>query len=476
MVRRRLLCVVLLGMLMLPAGAQPPTPADGENPFGIVEGMWFAHLSCDLGVSWERIIFDWGQHQPSGPDDWNTLNVDDRWLRAASDCQREVVAVIKNVPAWATDGTPGVGVPRGLDLPLDDAGNLWASFMRRAAAYYAPRGVHRFIILNEPDIDRETYGFEFEGGLEDYAAMLRVAYHAVRQGNPAARVHLAGTTFWHDIQSGRPIYLSRLLEHYTATDPQAAAHGFYFDALSLHIYFRSESMPVIVGRMRDLLDRYGLTETPIWVNETNTSPNLDPAWPVTRPQFQVTLAQQQAYLVQAVALALASGVERLAVYKLWDQNAEVGIETFGLLTPNTEDRQPRPAYYTYRAIVRHFRGVEHTAWAVTPQVYALRLTHADDRHTLVVWARTAQSAAFQLTDAGSKGYRIGLDGTLTRVNPTDRFVLEGAQCDDRDGCAVGGVPVILALPPHAGSATLTLDGQALPWQTGQPPSSVVIDA
>ena len=467
---RLLLCLLL--MLVASIQAQPPTPSEGENPFGVVEGMWFPNLACDLGVGWERIIFDWGQHQPTGADDWNTLNVDDRWLRAASDCGREVVAVIKNVPDWATDGSPGVGVPTGLDLPLDDPANVWAGFMRRAAAYYAPRGVHRFIILNEPDIERETYGFEFEGDVADYAKILRVAYLAARQGNPTARVNLAGTTFWHDIQSGRPIYLSRLLDYYAQNDPDAPAHGYYFDALSLHIYFRSESVPVIVGRMRGVLDQYGLTDTPIWVNETNTSPNLDPAWRVTRPQFQVNLAQQQAYLVQAISLMLASGVERIAVYKLWDQDATPGIETFGLLTPATLDQQPRPAYFTYRAIVQHFQAVTETAWAVTPEVYAVRLTHADGHHTLVVWARTATAKTFTVTGATEKAYQMGMDGTLTFTKLSGDFDLSGATCDSQDGCAVGGTPVVLMLP--SGEVAIRVGGASLAWQTGLPASSVVI--
>lgn len=471
---RRILVFILMSLTLMSVNAQPPTPSEGANPFGVVEGMWFPHLACDLGVGWERIIFDWGQHQPTGADDWHTLNVDDRWLRAASDCGREIVAVIKNVPDWATDGTAGVGVPTGLDLPIDDPANVWAGFMRRAAEYYAPRGVHRFIILNEPDIDRETYGFEFEGDVADYAKMLRVAYHAVRAGNPTARVHLAGTTFWHDIQSGRPIYLSRLLDYYAQNDPEAAAHGYYFDALSLHIYFRSESVPVIVGRMRQTLDQYGLTDTPIWVNETNTSPNLDPAWLVTRPQFQVTLKQQQDYLVQAISLMIASGVDRIAVYKLWDQDATPGIETFGLLTPNTLDQQPRPAFYTYRAIVEHFQDITDSVWAVTPDMYAVRHTHADGHHTLVVWARTANSTTFDVTGTtDSKAYRMGMDGTLTLVHARQPFALTGATCDDKDGCAVGGTPVVLMLP--AGQSVGIAQGAVpLLWQTGLPASSVVI--
>lgn len=469
---RRLLFLLIV-VICMPAAAQdavPQTPADGQNPFGVVEGMWFPETTCDLGVGWERIIFDWGQHQPTGPDEWHTLNVDDRWLRAASDCNREIVAIIKNVPAWATDGTPGIGVPRGLDLPLDDPENVWANFMRRAAAYYATRGTRRFIILNEPDIDRETYGFEFEGEVEDYFKMLKVAYLAAREGNPAARVHLAGTTYWHDINAGRPLYVERLLNLITA-DPDAAANNYYFDAVSLHIYFRSESIPFVVGKMREVLAKFGLDDKPVWINEYNTSPNLDPAWPVTRPQFQVNLAQQQAFIVHATALALASGVERMAIYKLWDQNADPAIETFGILTPGHEDRLPRPAFYTYRAVVRHFQGVTATQWAVTPTLYAVLLTHADGHHTLVAWARTAAATSAEILWDG-KAYLLDVDGHLSVQTPGGVLPLTGATCDDKDGCAVGGPPLILILPPVEITAR---EGEtALVWRDGLPVSSLNI--
>lgn len=468
---RRIALSLLLFLLLRPASAQDtlPTPAIGQNPFGIVEGMWFPALTCDLGVGWERIIFDWAQHQPTGPDDWHTLNVDDRWLRAASDCNREIVAVVKNVPAWATDNEPGIGVPRGLDLPIDHPDNVWAGFMRKAAAYYAPRGVRRFIILNEPDIDADTYGHEFAGTVEDYANILRVAYLAAHEGNPAAEIHLAGTTYWHDINAGRRLYVDALFEQ-LAADPDAAANGFYFDALSLHIYFRSESVPFVVGKMREVLDAHGLSDKPVWINEYNTSPNLDPAWPVTRPQFQVTLAQQQAFLVQATALALASGVERMAVYKLWDQGADPAIETFGLLTPGQDDRAPRPAFYTYRAVVRYFQGVTGAQWAVTPTAYAVLLAHADGHQTLVAWARTANAATITVDAPDGKAYAMDIDGNLSIISSDTTTTLPGAMCDDKDGCAVGGTPLVLMFSTD--TVALSEGGAALAWQSGTPASSL----
>ncbi|MFZ4816890.1 MAG: glycosyl hydrolase, partial [Phototrophicaceae bacterium] len=308
-----LLTVALLGMLS-PVRAR----VDGENPFGVIEGFWFPETTCELGVGWERIIFDWAQHQPTSPLDWHTLNVDDRWLKAANQCGREVVALLKNTPSWATEGIAGAGVPSGLTLPVDHPDNHWANFVRQTARYYAPRGVNTFIIWNEPDIAAGTYGYEFEGSVEDYAQLLKVASIAVRQGNPNAQIHLAGTTYWHNINEGERLYLDRLLELITS-DPDAAANGHYFDALSLHIYFRTETVYSITREARALLDSYGLNDKAIWINETNAPPTQDEAWPVERPVYPYTLEQQAAFLTQAAALGLAAGAERIAVYKLFDQ-------------------------------------------------------------------------------------------------------------------------------------------------------------
>jgi hypothetical protein len=105
----------LLVLLISPISAQEATTSFADqNVFGVVEGFWLPDQVCELGAGWERIIFDWAEHQPAGPEDWNFLNVDERWLLAARDCNREVVAVVKHTPDWATDGTPGPGVPKGV--------------------------------------------------------------------------------------------------------------------------------------------------------------------------------------------------------------------------------------------------------------------------------------------------------------------------------------------------------------------------
>lgn len=462
---RRLLVILLAlcGVFGVNAQDDATTPPP-DNRFGIVEGMWFPELTCDLGAGWERLIFDWSAHQPESTEDFFPFfNIPDEWLRNASACGREVVAVVKNTPQWATDGPPGAGLPRGLYLPVDDPGNVWASFMRRVAEYYASRGVHRFIIWNEPDIAPGTYGFEFDGTLNDYLQLVRVAYLAAKQGNPQAQIHLAGTTYWHDVNSGERLYTDRLLEA-IAADPDAPQHGYYFDALSLHIYFRTDTVYDIVRVYADLLEKHGLGDKAVWITETNASPNLDPDWPVMRPQFQITLDQQSAFIVQSAALGLAAGAERIAVYKLYDQQLPQGGESFGLLFP--ADASPRPAFQAWQTVITHLDGVSHAQLGRHTNVNVVRMEQAADRMTLAAWARAGVTQTMRVSATGDKAYLIDQYGNAQVIRPVDgtyTLTLPGAICEDGDeGCVVGG-PVSLLVQP-AGDVTVSVvaDGESVP--------------
>jgi len=456
-----IITIIIMLFCLAPARAQD----DGASPFGVIEAFWLPDAACAIGVGWERIIFDWAQHQPTSPDDWNTLNVDERWLTAAQACDREVVAVVKHTPTWATDGIVSAGLPRGLYLPVDDADNLWAAFMRRLAAYYAPLGVNRFIIWNEPDIPLGSYGFEFDGTLEDYAQLVKVAYLAATAVNPNAQIHIAGTTYWYDINNDRPLYVGRLLD-VLAADPDAAAHGYYFDALTVHVYFRTETVYDITRANRAALERHGMGAKAVWIVETNASPNLDPAWRVERPNWQITLEQQSAFLTQAAALGLAAGAERIAAYKFFDWNLAPGAESFGLIRA---DESPRPAYATWGMVIALFSDVVGATLARTPTVDAVLLRHIDGRQTLVAWATTAEPAVLQVGATQPATLRDALGGAVQVAPFEDQIMLAlaGAICPPVDGCAVGGQPILLTVISGMGQVqVITNGGDHIPLNFG----------
>lgn len=426
---------------VFPLHAQDPITPPPDPRFGAIESFWAPAEAAELNVGWERILFYWSEIQPTGPDDWNTLHVLEEWLNEANTQQRTVLGLLKNTPAWATDGQPFSGVPRGLDLPLDDPNNLWAAYVRKVATYYAPRGVHHWVVWNEPEIDFGVYGHEFSGTLEEYYQLLKVSYQVIKEVDPEATIHLAGWSYWHD-----PAFLDDFLQVATA-DPEGETNGYFFDTLSLHIYFRVETVQTLVEEVQATQEKYGLNK-PIWINETNASPNMDPLWPVNRPQFPTDLDQQAWYIVQAHALGFAAGASHIGVYKLVDILLPEGGESFGILRP---DFSKRPAFFAYKTTIEQLR--DFTAVAQTQAAdHTLVTFERPFGNTRVIWARTTRPVTVTLPvlQVGEVRLLTAVGDSLP-VEASDgnyTLTLEGARCHQGQ-CSVGGPPLFLVeqLPP-----------------------------
>ncbi|MBX7253389.1 MAG: arabinogalactan endo-1,4-beta-galactosidase [Candidatus Promineofilum sp.] len=449
-----LVLFALLAALSLSARAQEDERVDPR--FGVIEAFWQPEEAAELNVGWDRILFYWNEIQPTGPDDWNTLHVLEEWLVEAQAQDRMVMGLLKNTPAWATDGEPYSGVPRGLYLPVDDPDNLWAGYVRKVVQYYAPRGVHHWIVWNEPEIAAGVYGHEFSGTTADYFQLLKVAYLVAKEEDPQSVVHLAGWSYWHD-----PEWLAKFLRVATA-DPDAAANNYYFDVVTLHIYFRVETVEQLINETWDIQERYGVRK-PIWVNETNASPNLDPLWPVERPNFQVDLEQQAWYIVQAHALAYGAQAARVGVYKLLDILLPPGGESFGILRP---DGSRRPAFDAYRTTVRYLSGFTYPVGRQQTRDFYSFTFNRPEGVTRVLWARRDVAVAVRVPALADEALLVSATGEEEPLRAIDgyyRVTLGGARC--APDCDIGGPPVFIvetglaarpaAVPTVNPAATLT---------------------
>jgi hypothetical protein len=450
------MAVFHLALSVALAGAQAPVP---DIRFGAVEAYADSQAALEAGVAWERVLFQWRDLQPNNADEWND-QAHVELLNHAQTVGREVVGLLIRTPAWATDGTDGCGVPRGLYLPIDDPGNLWASFVRRAAGTYAGR-VDRWIIWNEPDIAVGTYGAEWCGSMEDYYRLLQVAYLAAHQANPNVTIHLAALTFWHD-----RTYLRQFLALATQ-DPGAAEHGYYFDVVSLHIYFQTESVPYVINETRAALNAYGVHK-PIWVNETNAASNSDPPyWELPEANFQISLDEQAGFLLQSFALALATGAERIAVYRWVDHPLIEGVEPKGLIRL---DGSRRPAYEAYRLITTYYAGTQRAREIRQPLFYQVTLERAGEQTTRVVWARTAAPVAVTLPAAADQALLVWQTGEVQTIQPVDgRYTIElpGARCADSRGCIIGGpTALVVEAGTRAGTGT-AVDAGGTPSPTAE---------
>jgi hypothetical protein len=401
--------------------------------FGLTEAFWAPDEAVELEAGWERILFYWRELQPTGPDDWNTLHVREEWLAQANAQGRTVVGLLKNTAPWASKNGSEAGLPKGLYLPVDDPNNLWANFLRKVASYYGERNVHHWIIWNEPEIDPDVYGYEFGGGVKDYIQLLKVAYIVINEIDPDAVIHLAGVTWWHD-----RTFLERLI-NVIGLDPEAKEYNYFFDVISLHIYFRPESVRFILEQVGEIQDKHGLNK-PVWINETNAPPNKDPLWPIKRPSFPVTLEQQAWYIVQAYALGFAFGAERIAVYNLVDIQLPEGGESFGLLRP---DHSRRPAFDAYKSAVNYMGGFTDVAMDETNEYYIISFEQPS-KVTRVMWARTEQTATLKLPALARSGKLASYKHDLRWREPENGYYnleLEPANC--RAECIIGGPPLYL---------------------------------
>ncbi len=447
----RLFLLGLLAFSLMPRPGQtaPPTIAPlppvqpGSDFLGLVNAYEIGDLATTAGARWERVLFFWNTIQPDRPDQWEPNGpISDAQIEAERRRGRRLVGLIGNPPAWATRNG---SVPKNLDRPLDDPENYWARFVERLVRQYAGR-IDDWIIWNEPDVDPE-YPWSTWGGREDeYYQLLKVAWQAARRANPQARIIFAGTTYWVDVLERRKLFLERVLEVATWLDPAGREKGFYFDAVALHLYGSVEQFYTVPRAYREVLERYGL-EKPIWIVEANAVPWDDPEARVPRGGFRATLEEQAAFVIQAVALARAAGVERLAIYKARDGLIQNG-EPYGLVR---NDGSLRPAFRAFQVAAAYLSLPGTVTYRREGAVDWVTITQPTRRvHVLWTMQPAPASAAFQ--PVGTRLWRLWKDGQRERLAlPTDRLDFTvtlppaTANTDDHDPnrYIIGGDPVIL---------------------------------
>ncbi len=416
----------------------------GDRRFGVVDAFDNSAAASQLGAGWTRLRFQWSVIQPNESGQWNDADLE-ATVNSELAAGREVVGLIVNTPPWALRDGNVAGVPAGMELPADNPENLWAQFIRRLAAKYAGR-VNHWIIWNEPDIWDNTYpGQTWGGTVDDFLQFQRVAYTVARDANPNAVIHLAGLTFWWDSQYGRTPFFQRFLEALVA-DPNAMGNNYYFDVATSHQYFRPDTVYNLTAWHHEMMRTYGF-DKPVWLVETNAAPSLDPAWPVPNSTFNITLDDQAAFIVQAFAMGLAGGAERIAVYKMADTPGDKAAnpEPFGLARM---DNSRRPAFASFQLAARYLAGFQSASLDRRDQVVQVTVNRGAQT-TTVLWSRVGPPQQATLTArAGSAlivDSRTGATWTQGASNGQYTLDLPGAACTHpvENTCLIGGWPILV---------------------------------
>jgi hypothetical protein len=459
--------IVFLAMFVLASSALPAANAQPDpkpNPrFGAINAYEAPDAAAELSIGWEQITFNWSAFQPHGPAEFITDSIDPAWLDSAARAGREVVGLIASTPAWASESGERSAVPEGLGLPSSDPGNVWATFVRRLVETYAARGVHRWIIYDEPDVPRGEGRVQFAGSVEDYAHLLRAAYQAATAADPRAQIHIAAMSWWADVAAGREPYLARLLRVLSAS-----AGGDYFDVMMVRVLDSTQAIWDITTQTRAILDAAGLVDKPIWL-VTNATPTRDPRDPQVSASdalFGITPEQQADFVVQAAAISFALGMERVGIERLVDPPAPphaqgiIGAAIDWLVAGREQppawgliraDGSRRPAFEAYQTVIRLF----------TPATAAQSYSHAaadlitleqGDKDVYVLWARGTTPVSFVIT-SGAVGESAVLYNAHGQPLPVSSeavewpaaFTIEAppAQLDANGFLTVAGAPRIL---------------------------------
>jgi hypothetical protein len=429
---RTIRILVLCSWLL--AAAVPVTPAAAQGPlpdprFGVVQAYVNADAANEAGVGYSRIIMRWDLIQPASIEDWKPANVPDPFIEAELAAGREVVAVLMGTPAWAS--ADGSDSPKAVPNM-----SYWERFVRRMAQQYQGRITH-WIIWNEPDVwDPDHPGSTWNGTEADYFQLLKTAYLAIKDVDPTMQIHLAGLTYFWDQQYDKSQYLARLLDQ-ILTDPEAPQHGYYFDAVVYHLYYKPFQAPTIIGEVESILGERGIMAKEIWINETNAPPSDDPQeLPRMAPRYEVSLAEQASFVIQEFSLAFAAGANRVEFYKMRDET-EYDSEPYGMLRL---DDSRRPVYDAFKIMTTYLRDFQAVQWETFGEVQVVTFDRGDAT-TTVLWTVGRSSTNFTLHAIAPTALLVDETGdvsTLTADQGLYTIELPGARCTDPTECFIGG--------------------------------------
>ncbi len=436
-----------------PLALKPVTMTQTDRHFGVAEAFRVQQtdLAWNAGVKWERITMSWPQMDPGY---WNgQFYLPFQYLDSQINHDIDLVGMLINTPPkYAADPSKGPqSVPAGLYLPYNDPNNTWGQFVKKSADFYKGRIFH-WVVWNEPDIqptDPNAAYYTWAGSVADYYQLLKVAYQAVKSVDPTMSVGTAGFTYWTDKHAGRRQYFDRLLDE-VAKDPTAAANNDYMDFVSLHLYSDPHSLYDVPILFHQFMQARGF-DKPIWVNETNVIPYDDPVnagTPLSTPaDMRASLGDQASYILQAFAMGMAAGVDRIEVYKMKDGDNDV--VNGQALVGDLPDFRIRPAYVSFQLAAQWFSNAKSASYFKNDDVEEVVFDRGSQRVT-AIWSNSAQPITVPVRSSGGTaklldkygitkdltaapgGYSIGLDPATDFTNP-----------DAPNTPLIGGNPLLL---------------------------------
>jgi hypothetical protein len=446
----------------------PVTEADGRL------GTCFSALSeedpraaYEAGSRWDRFPFRWADIEPQ-PGDFDVQYQELQVTRALSH-DLNIVGILGATPAWAADCPttrtatllPAGHIaplwsewwhacpPQGLALSWDHPNNDWAAHVQAVVNQFKD-DVHVWEIWNEPDAN-----WYWKGTPEQYAHLLKVGYHAVKFADPDATVLFGGLAYWEN-----PAFYMDVLDA-LAANPEDAAHNFFFDVMSLHLYanvYQSHNIAAQVSA--EVAARVG--PHPLWLTEAGIK-----VWPEglecpgegeCPPYYSAEEDEVAAYMIEAFANARAAGVERMLIFRLRDDEIGMPYEDYGLLRA---DGTPRPSYVAAQVAARYLRDENQVTGPFGETIHRVTFWGTPHGRVDVLWNRTATTTTYRhpaLLPTATLVDRLGVTRTVTATDGGFPLTLGLATANRHpNGELIIGGPPLLLLQTDTVSPTSALD-------------------
>jgi hypothetical protein len=443
-----LVALAIAASAVVPAYAAPSAVGPvADTRFGIAEGFRNPGVMADIGAGWERLVLPWDQIQPERPGDFSKLGqtLTKNQIQIELNRGTKVAGLFQFTPAWAASN-PDHGkrsVPKNLGLAFDDPNNYFGLYVYQTARYYAGQ-IDQWIVWNEPEFKPGDPGaggsFTWLGSDEEFAQLMKVGYLAVKKANPNATVSFPGTSYWIDVNSGRPQYYDRILS-ILAQDPKAAAHNYYHDVVSLNLYRAPDDVYRVHGVFKAVQKKYGL-DKPLWLTETNAMPSDDSSIPCAdrhnSAAIRTTMDQQAAYAIQSLALASAVGYSKIEFYQMVDANSCAEPALWGV---TRDDGTRRPVGDALKVAINNFSGYtsaqfvpltrENAAWSAWPedpnslvpnwQVYQVAFDKPGNQRVTAVWNGDGNNLRVRIRKNGSSAQVVDRLGRSQALQDNQGF-------------------------------------------------------
>jgi hypothetical protein len=352
--------------------------AFADEKFGVNESFRATEIAKNLGAKWSRFVFEWSQVEE---EEGNYQKLTHQFYLGPGTLDRElnhgfkIYGLLKNTPPFA-QLDPASGVRSKPDL------EKWGQFVRVIVGHYKGK-IDHWAIWNEVEISpggaNATYN-TFVGTAADYKALLKVAYEVAKSVNPDAKIILAPYSYHHDLHEGGEQSLPwfESLVDALVADPEAAANNYYFDIFAMNIYRNPHDLydriagsipwsvrPPDRSSIKSKLESRGIDPNRFewWITEMNFMAYDDfeaAGWDANAKNdgFRITMQEQAAALVQAYALALSAGWDKVFWHAMSDDPPPPPDELWGLARfnghlRNTDTGRLRPAACAYLMAARY---------------------------------------------------------------------------------------------------------------------------